>query len=94
MEDRFTNLEELKEFLVDMGYEDTIVFDNPDYASAAIGFTEDGRLIYDYDLMTDWLIEHDSMSPEEAMEFIDYNTIRAIPYMGSMAPIILHHFPY
>lgn len=25
-----------------------------------------------------------------AMEFIDYNTVRACPYMGEQAPIILY----
>ena len=29
------------------------------------------------------------ISEEEAMEWIDYNTIRAIPYAGSGAPIIM-----
>ena len=27
------------------------------------------------------------------MEFIDYNTIRAIPYAGEMAPIVLYDDP-
>lgn len=29
----------------------------------------------------------------EAMEFIDYNTIRATPYMGATAPIVLDYNP-
>ena len=29
------------------------------------------------------------MTYEDAMEFIDYNTIRAIPYFGSNAPIVV-----
>ena len=27
---------------------------------------------------------------EEAVEFIDYNTLRAIPYMGDKAPIVVY----
>ena len=34
-------------------------------------------------------MDADGMSYEEASEFIDYNTVRACPYMGSQAPIIL-----
>lgn len=29
------------------------------------------------------------MDYEEALEFIEYNTLRALPYMGNDAPIIL-----
>lgn len=92
--ERFEKLDDLKEYLVNFGYEDTIILENPDYVEAVIGITDDGRLVYDYDLMTECLVQHDKMSPEEAMEFIDYNTIRALPYMGSMAPIVMHHFLY
>lgn len=88
----FKNLDELKEFLTDFGFEDTVILENPDYVEAVIGMDDDGRLIYDYDLMTECLVKEDGMSHEEAMEFIDYNTIRALPYMGNMRPIIKHNF--
>lgn len=35
------------------------------------------------------MMDNDGMTHEEAIEFIDYNTVRACPYMGSQAPIIL-----
>ena len=35
-------------------------------------------------------METDGMEYEEAMEFIDYNTVRACTYMGEQAPIILY----
>ena len=41
-------LEELKEKLCDEGFEDAVVFENPDYASAAIGTTEDGCVVYSF----------------------------------------------
>lgn len=31
------------------------------------------------------------MTGEEAMEWVDYNTIRAIPYMGDKHPIIMYN---
>ena len=37
-----------------------------------------------------WLMEHDGMSIEEATEFVEFNTIRALPYMGPMAPVIVY----
>lgn len=88
----FHDLDSLKEHLCDMGYEETIVFDNPSYVTAAVGVTDDGRVVYDYDLMVDYLVGTDNMEPDEAMEFIDYNTIRAIPYFGDNAPIVIHMF--
>lgn len=65
-----------------------VAFESPSYLNAIIGISHDDRLIYDYDKMIDCLIEEDGMSYEEAMEFIDYNTIRALPYYPN-GPIIL-----
>ena len=81
---------EKRDLLVDLGLEDSIVFENPDFDSAIIGYDENSRrIIYDYEKMIVHLMDNDDMSYEEAMEFIDYNTVRACPYMGDMAPIIM-----
>lgn len=32
----------------------------------------------------------DGMNYEDAIEFINYNTIRALPFMGDMAPLIIY----
>jgi hypothetical protein len=69
---------------------EAMIFGNGDYITALIGYTDDGRAVYDYDLMVEFLKEYDEMTPEEAMEWIDYNTIRTIPYMGEKAPIIMY----
>ena len=37
------------------------------------------------------LIQEDNISYFDALEFIEYNTIRALPYAGNDAPIILYH---
>ena len=39
--------------------------------------------------MVECLVKEDGMTEEEAIEFIEYNTIRAIPYFGPNAPIVL-----
>lgn len=74
----------------ELGYEDTVILQNPDYLSAIVGITDDGRIVYQYSRMVDHLILVEGMERNEAIEFIDYNTIRAIPYMGDKAPIIVY----
>ena len=84
---------EKREQLVEMGFEDTILLENPDYDSAIVGYDViTGKVIYSYDLMIEHLMTVDGMSEEEAIEFIEYNTVRAIPYMGEKSPIILTNF--
>lgn len=79
-----------REILCDMGYDESIVFENPDYDSAIIGISDDGRVIYDYDLMIAHLMDVDDMTEMDAADFIDYNTIRSIPYAGEYAPIVMY----
>lgn len=69
---------------------DTIVFDNYSYDNSIIGMTFDGRAIYDFDLMVEELVNDYGMSQEEAIDWIEFNTIRALPYAGSKAPIVVH----
>lgn len=76
--------------LLDAGYEGVIIFSNFSYDSALIGVSSDNRAIYDYDLMVEWLSSEEGFSPEEAVEWIEYNTIRSLAYMGENAPIIIH----
>lgn len=83
-----------EERLLDAGYESTKYFVNYGYDDALIGVSEDGRAIYNYELMIDWLIREEGFTDEEAVEWIDYNTIRALPYMGEDAPIIMYPLTY
>lgn len=83
-------IDSLKEWLCENDHEDTVVLESPDYLSAIVGISEEGRLIYSYDKMVEHLMTAENMDAEEAMEFIDYNTIRALPYAGEMAPIVLY----
>lgn len=85
-------LNDIKSYLVDCGYEDSIVFENPSYESAIIGISENGQVCYSYSKMTEYLVNEDSMEEEEAMEFIDYNTIRSLPYChpSDKRPIVIY----
>lgn len=79
--------------LLDYGYEDIIYFTDYDYASALIGVTYDNgvyRAIYDYDKMLDYLIATGDFDYEQASDWVSYNTMRALPYMGNGAPIIMN----
>lgn len=83
-------IDSLKDFLCELGHEDAVVLESPDYLSAVAGVSEDGRVIYSYPRMLEHLVLNDGMTYEEAAEFIDYNTIGSLPYMGEKAPIILN----
>lgn len=80
----------LKDYLCERGYEDAVLLESPDYLNAIVGVSDDGRVIYDYEKMARCLMETDSMEYEEATEFIDFNTLGALPYMGEKKPIILN----
>lgn len=78
-----------KERLENAGYEDVLVFENFSYDDALIGVSEDNRAVYDFDKMVDWLCLTEGFTVEEAVEWIEYNTIRALPYYED-APIIIY----
>ena len=79
-----------KDTLMDQGFENFIIFENPDYDSAIIGITEDNQVVYNYDKMIEYLVQEDDMSYEEAADFISYNTIRSLSYVGKDAPVIMY----
>ena len=79
-----------KDFLMDQGFENFLIFENPDYDSAIIGITENNQVVYDYEKMIKHLMQEDDMDYEEAVDFISYNTIRSLPYAGEGAPIIMY----
>ena len=72
------------------GIEDVILFEAFSYDNALVGITEDGRAVYDYDKMVDWLVRTQDMNEDEAVEWIEYNTIGALPNAGDDGPIIMH----
>ena len=70
--------------------EDAIVFDNMSYDGSIVGVTTDDRVVYDYDKMVEELMEDEGWSYEEAVEWIEFNTIRALPYAGEKETIIMY----
>ena len=45
---------------------------------------------FDFNKMIEWLVFNEGFESSEAIEWIEYNTIRALPYMGDDAPIIVY----
>lgn len=76
-----------REKLAINGYEDMIVFDGPDFDEALVAVTEDNRAVYDLHKMI-LCLEDEGMSMEEALDFIGYNTIRALDYCDN-PPVII-----
>lgn len=83
-----------EEKLLYAGYDSVKYFTNYSYDDALIGVSEDGRAIYDFEKMVDWLMKEEGLSDDEAVEWIEYNTIRALPYFGEDAPIIMYPLTY
>lgn len=69
----------------------SVVFDNQSYDYLIIGTTFDGRVIYDYDLMIQEMVEETGCTVEDAIDWIDYNTINALGNDGSKTPIIVQN---
>tara|TARA_R100000700_G_scaffold20358_1_gene27102 strand:+ start:44 stop:283 length:240 start_codon:yes stop_codon:yes gene_type:complete len=62
------------------------------FDSAIIGVGErnntDSMIVYDYDKMINVLVTRDSMTHEEAEEYLDFNVIGA--WIGDTTPIIVN----
>lgn len=66
-----------------------ILLDSASYDASIVGLTEGNRVVYSFDSMVEELMEDEGWTYEEAVEWLEYNTLRAIPYMGEQAPIIV-----
>ena len=72
--------------IIDQADPEAIVWDGFD--EAIIGRDNRGRLVYDIDLMVETLTREDEMSEEEALEFLDYNTLNT--FVGELTPIHIY----
>ena len=82
---------ELRDYIAEE-HEESVVFNVPSYDNAIVGLSDDGRVIYDYDLMVKELTNDTALTEDEAIQFIKYNTIRALPYIEeAVRPIILYN---
>lgn len=82
-----TNREKVEEFLNGDPDREVILYSNPSYEGALVGVTTDDRAVYSFDKMVESLMAEDNISEEEALEFIDYNTLGA--YIDPKQPIVI-----
>lgn len=69
------------------GFESVVILAGYGYDDALLGVTECGRAVYDFDKMVDWLMKQAGWGRDEAIEWIEYNTL---PALGPDGPIILY----
>lgn len=83
--------DELTDVLEEYGFDcnEVIIFDNPSYDDAIVGITTSGKAVYDYDEIINCLVNRDGMTYEEAIEWLEFNTVRAAQYNGDN-PIIIY----
>ena len=77
--------------------DDTVVLEPRDFLNAAIIGKINGtcKAVYDYNLLIDAFIHaNEGWDAEDAEDWISYNTIRAIPFMGTSAPVVMFDLSY
>ena len=79
-----------KDILTEVGFENFSVLKNYSYEDAIVGITTDNKVVYSFSKMVDWLMKTENFTYEDAVEWIEYNTIRSLPYYVPEAPIIMY----
>ena len=74
-----TTDKEIEEYIEENGFNLSVYFTNPNYASAIIGISTEGNVVYSYERMIDYLMKTDDMTYEDAVDWIDYDVVRSIP---------------
>jgi len=79
--------------LSNLGAESLVL--DPEYLDGAVIGVHAGRVVYDYDLIVDcYVANNEDKNLDTWQEFVDFNTIRAIPYYGEQAPIVVSSDPW
>lgn len=65
-------------------------FESPSFDKSILGLSVDNKIIYDYELMVEEYMKDQNCDLDEAIDFIEYNTLRSLSYLGGDAPIILY----
>lgn len=86
---------ERRDYLMNELNAEVALFENPSFDDSIIGIsaTEDysTHLIYSFNQMIVELMQDEKMTESEAVEFIEYNTIRSLPYIEEeIRPIIMY----
>lgn len=67
--------------------------DREAYYPAIIGIAKDrGHVAYSFDKLVDCFAKQNNWTREEALEWVEFNVERALPYYGKTAPVILPNY--
>ena len=64
------------------------ILNNPAFDNSIVGISTEGRAIYNLDKMIEEFMKDNNCTCEEAIDYIQYNTIRAAEYYSD-GPIII-----
>lgn len=79
----------IKEFLADMHGPDVVVLEGPEFDDGIVGVTQDGRVAYSYGRLVDALMQSHGWDETDAVDWIEFDTLRSLPYLGDRAPVVL-----
>ena len=65
-----------------------MVIDTPAFDKSIVGISNDGRLVYDLEKMIDEYCKDNNCEREEAVEWIEFNTLREFAYYDN-SPIFI-----
>ena len=87
-----TTNEEIEEYIIEQcGDLEVGYFINPNYAPAILGISTDNRVVYSHNKMVEYLMEiNKDWDYIDAIEWIEYNIFKVIPYAGDYPPIIVY----
>ena len=80
----------LDEFLSETYGDDVVHFDGPEFDGGIVGVTTDGRLVYSYDKLVRALMEANKWDETDAIDWVEFNTLRSLPYIHGKAPVVMN----
>ncbi len=86
MKDKTNILDQLKDKL----HDETVILEPQDLFNNAIVGIKHKRIMYDYDKMIAEYMNYYKATYEDAQNCIEFNTCRAVDYMGEYKPIIVY----
>ena len=72
--------------VVKENYPEALIADGFD--EAIVGYTFQGKLVYEIPKMVHILVKRDKMTVDDALEYLDYNVLGA--YVGEMTPVYIY----
>lgn len=81
--------ERIKRFFVEEVSPHAVLLDGPEFDDGIIGHYN-GRVVYSKRRIVNSLKHHNRWSEVDAVDWVEFNTIRSLPYMGDHAPIVVN----